>query len=189
MVNNFTWLDQYQANRYSMAILPFNCDKGLFTRIIEFEKDIYVKKSPKQVVDDSCKYFGSSYEGRRIGTKELMRITHKPPIMVDAGTNIFLFPTTSSHRSQCAWLSHHYILCYETGDYNQTLITFKNKQQLLLEMSLSSFENQLFRTAQLKSIIASRIEEEQQRMNMILFPKDKNAAIIYEELLKEWKRK
>ncbi|MFY0760174.1 competence protein ComK [Metabacillus dongyingensis] len=124
-------------------------------------------------------------EGRKAGTKDLMGITHKPPIVIDPGNYMFFFPTTSSSRRQCAWISHAHILQYAAADFDNTEIFFTNGSSETISVSSTSFENQLYRTAQLRTIITARIEEEHRKMNLLLFPKEKQTNLIYEQIIRE----
>ncbi|UOK58767.1 competence protein ComK [Bacillus sp. CMF21] len=179
------YLDNYIANRFTMAILPEVHKGRLYSRVIEVEKELFVKLSPQDIVNRSCSYFGSSYEGRKAGTKDLMGITHKPPIVIDPGNYMFFFPTSSSSRRQCAWISHAHILQYKAADFDNTEIFFTNGSSETISVSSTSFENQLYRTAQLRTIITARIEEEHRKMNLLLFPKEKQTNLIYEQIIRE----
>ncbi|MGW6301078.1 competence protein ComK [Peribacillus butanolivorans] len=100
-----------------------------------------------------------SSKGRKDGTKQLINITHKAPIAIDPTSSIFFFPTTSPLRPQCIWLSHEHVVSYDRLDSKHTKVTFRNKQTIDIEVSCSSFENQLHRTSFLKTKLIQRIEE------------------------------
>lgn len=190
MVNkhaNKVSVSDYVMNRFTMAILP--TDNKYCSEIFEYEQEIFVEKRTLEVIDQSCRYFGSSYGGRKDGTKDLMGITHKPPIVIDPANAIYFFPTTSSTRSHCAWISHSYVKDYSGTKEDNTHITFTNDKQITLPVSVGSFENQLFRTAQLRTIISSRIEQEQRKINMLLFPKnEKEVSAFYEQIIRKMNR-
>ena len=177
----------YSINRFTMAIIPK--ENKFCSEVLEYEKEIIVDKRPLDVIDQSCRYFGSSYSGRKTGTKDLMRVTHKSPIVIDPANSIYFFPTTSSTRADCAWISHSFVKEYSaTKDYN-TNVTFTNGKQIILPLSAKSFENQLFRTAQLRTTISSRIEQEQQKINMLLLPKDERELnAFYEQIIRNMNR-
>ncbi|MFC0274568.1 competence protein ComK [Metabacillus herbersteinensis] len=182
-------IEKYEANRMTMAVLPYKYGKNVMAQVLECENEFIVKRRPMEVIDRSCRYYGSSYEGRKDGTRELMGITHKPPIVVDPVSTIFLFPTTSSSRPQCAWLSHIYIQHYTSTDLDDTKVIFTTGKEITLPVSVSSFENQLFRTAQLRTIISSRVEEEHRKMNMLLLPREKETNSLYEHIIRELSKK
>ncbi len=177
----------YTINRFTMAILPK--ENKYCSEVLEFENEMIVKKRPMEVIDQSCRYFGSSYSGRKTGTKDLMKVTHKPPIVIDPANSIYFFPTTSSTRAHCAWISHSFVKEYSATKDDNTDIMFTNGRQITVPVSIGSFENQLFRTAQLRTIISSRIEQEQRKINMLLIPKnEKEVNAFYEQIIRKMNR-
>lgn len=76
-------LDTYEVNSSTIAVLPEPMNGKMYSKIIEKDCTFYVSMKPLQIVDRSCRYFGSSYAGRKAGTYEVINISHKPPIMVD----------------------------------------------------------------------------------------------------------
>ncbi|MGD6817730.1 competence protein ComK [Metabacillus sp. 84] len=162
-------ISQYEANRLTMAIVSSPENGGLTSCVLEVEKEYEVSMKPLDIVDRSCRYFGSSYQGRKTGTKDTIGITHKPPIVVDAGNAIYLFPTAASSRPQCSWISHQYIEDYSSTGDAETIVTFSNRKSLVLPVSIHSFENQLYRTAQLRTVITSRVENEKRIFTQLLY--------------------
>ena len=61
----------YEINRATLAIVPID-DKT--TKIYEEENEYIVNKSSNSTIKENCEYYGSSYEGRCIGTKYLTGI-------------------------------------------------------------------------------------------------------------------
>ncbi len=181
--------EEYVINRFTMAIFPVEGQKNQ-SRIYEFEGNVHVKRRPLEVINASCSYFGSSYLGRKEGTKQLMGVTHKPPVVIDPANSIYFFPTTSSTRPQCSWISHSHVKSYMEDENESTRVTFTNGEETTLDMSIGSFENQLYRTAQLRTIMSSRIENEQRKMNMFLLPNtDSEKLSMYEQIIRELDRR
>ncbi|MCM3411266.1 competence protein ComK [Metabacillus litoralis] len=54
-------VEDYLINRFTMAILPG--ENRYITEVLELEQDLTVGKRPMDVIDQSCRYFGSSYNG------------------------------------------------------------------------------------------------------------------------------
>lgn len=177
--------NDYEINRSTMAILPHIEGEKLSSIVIEAEREFNVRKKPIDLIEKSCIYYGSSYEGRKHGTKKLMGVTHKPPIAIDPASSIYFFPTTSSTRSQCAWLSHANIFEYKQAEYDNTEVVFIGGKTVILPISVSSFENQLFRTSHLRTILSSRIEKEQYKMNMLFLSKENKMHPNYEQIIRE----
>jgi competence protein ComK len=139
-----------------MFIKPVTYGSKVYSEIYELEDDYLSPFKPLEIIKKSCEYFSSSFEGRKEGTKQLIGITHKVPIVIDPTNFIYFFPTTSPTRSECVWISHEHILDYHRIDSRQTRVVFQNKQSFILPISRSSFENQMLRTALLKTTLMQR---------------------------------
>ncbi|ALC92924.1 transcriptional regulator [Bacillus sp. FJAT-18017] len=142
-----------------MFIKPFVYGSKVYSQIFELEDEFISPFKPLEIVRKSCEYFGSSFDGRREGTRQLIGITHKVPIVVDPTNFIYLFPTTSPSRPECIWISHEHVMDHERTAVGDTVVTFQNKQSYPLPVSYSSFKNQLLRTALLRTKLMQRIEQ------------------------------
>ena len=112
---------------------------------------------PFEIIKKSCEYFGSSYQGRKDGTRRLTGITHKSPIIVDPHSSIYLFPTTSPVKSECIWVSHDHVLSHTKKNSKEISVTFRNRSSFILPLSYASFEAQMMRTAMLRINFQHRI--------------------------------
>ncbi|MFT0803559.1 competence protein ComK [Bacillus swezeyi] len=183
--------DTYEVNSSTMAVLPLGEGEKPVSKILETERTFRVNMRPFQIIERSCRYFGSSYAGRKAGTYEVIKVSHKPPIMVDHSNNIFLFPTFSSTRPQCGWLSHAHVQDFCAAKYDNTFVTFVNGETLELPVSITSFENQVYRTAWLRTKFLDRIEGSamQKKQEFMLYPKEDRNQLIYEFILRELKKR
>ncbi|MBU8683011.1 competence protein ComK [Bacillus haynesii] len=183
--------DTYEVNGSTMAVLPLGEGEKPASKILETERTFLVNMKPFQIIERSCRYFGSSYAGRKAGTYEVIKVSHKPPIMVDHSNNIFLFPTFSSTRPQCGWLSHAHVHEFCAAKYDNTFVTFVNGETLELPVSITSFENQVYRTAWLRTKFIDRIEGNamQKKQEFMLYPKEDRNELIYEFILRELKKR
>ncbi|MCY7849581.1 competence protein ComK [Bacillus haynesii] len=183
--------DTYEVNSSTMAVLPLGEGEKPASKILETERTFLVNMKPFQIIERSCRYFGSSYAGRKAGTYEVIKVSHKPPIMVDHSNNIFLFPTFSSTRPQCGWLSHAHVHEFCAAKYDNTFVTFVNGETLELPVSITSFENQVYRTAWLRTKFIDRIEGNamQKKQEFMLYPKEDRNQLIYEFILRELKKR
>lgn len=95
--------------------------------------------------------FSSSFPlvGRKEGTKHLIGVTHKPPIIIDPVTSTYVFPTVAPSSTECIWIFPQHIKDYHAIGFNHTLITFSNMETFEIDMSLASFNNQIARTSML----------------------------------------
>ena len=146
--------ETYEINSSTLAIVPIT--EGI-SKIIEEDNVFTVSKSPTEIIDDSCKYFGSSYQGRFEGTKRLTGINYKSPIIIEETRNIIFFPTSSPRFHNCTWVALNQIDNFEKMK-NNSVITFESGQLLKLEISYGSLENQILRATRLESILKKRKE-------------------------------
>ena len=112
-----------------------------------------VKGSSLKVLEHSCEYFGSSYEGRKEGTKKLLGITHKSPIIVEESRKIIFFPTTSPEKEECIWINLEKISKYYKIDNKKSCIEFKNGDKIEFDISYGSLSFKFFLKFALSSVI------------------------------------
>ncbi|WP_249365259.1 competence protein ComK [Cytobacillus citreus] len=156
-------IEEYEINPNTMIIMPVTYGSKIYSRIMEFEDELVSPFKPFDIIKKSCLFFGSSYEGRKEATKQLTGITHKAPITIDSTNFIYFFPTTSASNPQCIWISQEHIHFHRPTDTANTNVIFKNKQSLTIPISYNSFNNQLLRTALLKTTLSSRIGESERK--------------------------
>ncbi|HDU3145424.1 TPA: competence protein ComK [Listeria monocytogenes] len=134
----------YEVNPHTMIIFPKKSGSIVYSEIYEVDSHYTSKFTPFELIKTSCNFFGSSYEGRKEGTKHLIGVTHKPPIIIDPVTSTYVFPTVAPSSTECIWIFPQHIKDYHAIGFNHTLITFSN-----IDMSLASFNNQIARTSML----------------------------------------
>lgn len=144
----------YEINKETLAIMPVSEESS---KALELENEYYIDSIAFNVIEHSCEYFGSTYEGRYVGTKNITGITHKSPIVIEDTSKIIFFPTTSPRKSDCMWIALNNILTYEKGYKTGTSrIIFKNGTILNLNISIGSLTNQIFRASRLKFLLEER---------------------------------
>lgn len=146
-------LDSYFINKATCAIIPIG--KGS-SKIVEINDEFVVNKAVKNIIDDSCKYFGSSYQGRFEGSKKILNMNYKLPIVVEEFNNIIFFPTSSPRFQDCIWISLNNVKSYLRNG-NMCKIIFIGGNELNLDISYYSLENQIFRASLLDSLLRKRI--------------------------------
>ena len=146
----------YEINRSTLAIIPID-EKT--SKIYEESEEYIINKSANSIIKENCEYYGSSYEGRCIGTKALTGIKAKCPIIIEESRNIIFFPTSSIRNKQSSWIALNKIKNYSSYN-NKSKINFKNDEKLLLDISFYSLENQICRATILKSKLYERKLEE-----------------------------
>lgn len=144
----------YEINSETLAIMPINGEQAY---VMEPEEEYYVNCQPFDIIEHSCEYFGSTYQGRSLGTYHLIGLVHKNPIIIEESCSIVFFPTISPKRPECIWLSYDKICNYTKGEEPRTtLVEFTNGQKIVVPISINSFSNQYLRAGRLKNVISSR---------------------------------
>ena len=148
-------MNQYEINDATLAIIP---DKKANSLILEEGTEYKIEAKPLKIIDYSCKYFGSSYVGRREGSKQILQTAYKLPIMIEDTRNIVFFPTNSPEETECSWLALNKIEKIRplSSRNNYTEIEFANGKILALPISYKSLENQILRASRLESVIRNR---------------------------------
>ena len=145
-------LESYYINRGTCAIIPIGKD---MSEVIELDCSYVVNRSSKRIIDDSCKYFGSSYQGRFDGSKQILNMNYKLPILIEEFSNIIFFPTSSPRFEHSLWISYNNIKEYSKCE-NGSKVIFNSNREIVLKTSYYSIENQIFRSAMLESLIRRR---------------------------------
>ena len=148
-------MDSYEINKNTCAVVSIADE---VSKVVEQNEEYLVNKGSYEVMEDSCKYYGSSCEGRIKGTKTILGSSYKVPIIVEETNEIIFFPTESVNNKKCIWLSLNNIDHYENCN-GFTKVVFTSGKELIVKMSISSFELQFLRANRLGSIIKKRREE------------------------------
>ena len=145
----------YEINEGTLAVMPDTNDSRK-SKILEDRREYIIDSKPYEVMDYSCKYFGSSYEGRKEGTKAVLDINYKVPIIVENSMNLIFFPTNSPDSADCIWISLKNIKTIKEDDFNSTRIIFNNDIEITIPISKRTIENQIFRASRLDLIMRNR---------------------------------
>lgn len=144
--------ENYEINDDTLLLLPINEE---ITKVVEISSSFFVNKKVKDIIDDSCKFFGSSYTGRYEGSKNLIGMNYKLPIIIEETRDIVFFPTCSPRQKECSWVSLNNINNYKRND-KKTLVQFRSNVTLDIDMSYGSFENQVLRSNMLLMTLKRR---------------------------------
>ena len=145
-------METYEISKQTLAIIALNEETS---KIIEEDKEFIINRSSKKIINDSCKFFGSSYEGRFQGTKTMLGISHKSPIIIEESSEIIFFPTSSPRLDMCSWISLNNIKDYYR-DKKNTIINFSCGKVLNLDISYGIIDNQVLRATRLQIILKNK---------------------------------
>jgi competence protein ComK len=141
---------KYEISKGTLAIVPNEKESSL---VYEDEDRYIIDQNPFSIMEDSCKYFGSTYEGRKNGAKDILGAEYKVPIVVEDSNNLIVFPTTSPAAEDCCWISLKRVKKIEKIDSNNTKIIFDNNCEIIVDCSYRTIENQLSRASRLDLIL------------------------------------
>ncbi len=144
---------KYEFNKGTLAVMPNDEDSSL---VYEDENRYIIQEKAYKIMDDSCRYFGSTYEGRKNGSKEILGAEYKVPIIVEDANNLIVFPTTSPFSEDCVWISLKRVKNIKKIDLFNTKILFDNNVEIIVPCSFRSIENQLSRASRLDLILRNR---------------------------------
>ena len=82
-------MDNYEVDISTLIIIGIADNKS---KVITNEEEYNINMSSTDIVDMSCKFFGSSLIDRSKMTKRLVNISVKPPIIIEESRKILFFP-------------------------------------------------------------------------------------------------
>lgn len=145
-------MDNYLINDSTLLIMPLKAGKS---KVIEKYITYEINQPPLMIIEDSCRYYGSSYAGRCAGTEYLTGIKYKCPIIISELSEIIFFPTESSKNVNTIWINYHAVKKYFSNDENLYL-ELVNGQKILLNISNRVLSNQILKSSRLESILKSK---------------------------------
>lgn len=159
LLNDHYYHYHHEVTPLTMAVIPTDSSlrKQSSSLLLEETGERTAEYYPTQLIDLSCKSYGSSLKGRLEGTASIASITHKPPIIIDSPFGMAFFPTASPYHPACIWLSHVHIERIVENTSNGTDVYFVNGKIITLDVSFHSLENQLSRAAQFRFALENRL--------------------------------
>ena len=145
-------MEKYEINKETLAVVGINKNS---TKIVEKEKEYYIKDIAYDVMEHSCKYFGSSYSGRVEGSKKMIGANYKLPIIVEESNDLIFFPVVTPDNPKCIWISLKWYDCVKV-EGGKTYIYLKNGKKIQISASKNSIENQVLRASRLLYVLNER---------------------------------
>ena len=144
----------YEIDLSTLMLIGLGDDK---TKIITLDDEFIINIDSKKIIDNSCKYFGSSLNDRVNTTKRLINIKSKSPIIVEESRNIIFFPLKSVRDKSNIWISFNNLEKYVKLD-DRTKFIFNNKKEIILNFSYYIIDNQVTRSLMLDYEVKKRRE-------------------------------
>ena len=143
----------YEFSKGTLAIVPNENESSL---VYEDDDRYIIDQTPFKIMEESCKYFGSTYAGRKDSARSILGAEYKVPIIVEDSDNLIVFPTTSPQSTDCTWVSLKRIKSFVKIDSSNTKIIFDNGKEIIVPCSYRTIENQVSRASRLDLIMRSR---------------------------------
>ena len=144
---------EYEISKGTLAIVPNEKENSL---VYDDDERYIVSETPFRIMEESCKYFGSTYNGRKDSAKSILGAEYKVPIIVEDTDNLIIFPTTSPYADDCVWISLKRIKSFSKIDATTTKIIFDNDKEIIVPCSYRTIENQISRASRLDLIMRKR---------------------------------
>lgn len=144
---------KYEVSNGTLAIVPNEEENSL---VYEDDDRYVIDQTPFKIMEESCKYFGSTYEGRKDSARDILGAEYKVPIVVEDSENLVVFPTTSPSSPECVWISLKRVKKFEKVDIFNTKIIFDNNKEIIVPCSYRTIENQVSRASRLDYILRMR---------------------------------
>jgi len=153
------WRSYYEVSPLTFAVIADErADGKIISLVVEEDERFYVDQSPRRLLDQACKFYGSSLRGRQDGTKDVCGITHKAPVAIDPISGMYFFPTNSPQNKYCSWIAHSHIDHAHKTHGQSTQLTFKSGDTVIIDVSSGSIWNQIQRTAQFRYQLNERLQ-------------------------------
>ena len=131
----------YEINVDTLVIVGISLTES---KVITKDKDYRVKCASTEMVNNTCKFFGSNLMERMRMTKRLTNISVRAPIIVEETKNIVFFPLKSIREKNNIWISYNNIKSYDKYE-NAVKVTFKGGKSVILDCSFYMLDNQVTR--------------------------------------------
>lgn len=145
-------MEKYEVNEKTLAVIGVNDN---LSKVMEEANDYFIGDSSFSVMERSCEYFGSTYCGRTIGSKKMLGVNYKVPIIVEEANDLIFFPLSEVDNPKCVWVSLRWFDRVEE-EYGKTYIYLKNGKRIPTKVSKYSIENQVLRSSKLNYILNNR---------------------------------
>ncbi|KOO49590.1 competence protein ComK [Viridibacillus sp. FSL E2-0187] len=145
MDEKLTKLSNFTLSFSTFALMPVFEGNHIYTRVVEKEREFLVDARPSRVIHKSCSDYGTSFKLATNKSKEYLGARHKLPIVVayDYGTPCIFMPTLSPSSHYNVWFAMHAIEFFEDAGPSKSLVSFKNGQDVEVDVSVITMRTQL----------------------------------------------
>ena len=142
----------YEIDLSTLLLIGLNDES---TKVVTTDDEFIVNNNSKKIIDNSCKFFGSSLADRIKATNRLVKMASKTPIIIEESRNMIFFPLKSTREKNNIWVSFNNLEKYEKNAEN-TIFYFKSGKQISIKFSYYIIDNQVTRSLMLDYEINKR---------------------------------
>ena len=132
----------YEIDTSTLMLIGLNEES---TKVVTVEDEFVIHECCKKIMDNSCRFFGSSLTDRIKATNRLVKMASKTPIIVEESRNIIFFPLKSTREKNNIWVSFNNLDKYEKNE-DKTIFYFKNGTTISIKFSYYIVDNQVTRS-------------------------------------------
>jgi competence protein ComK len=130
---------------------------NLCTIVHELHETYMVTKSPKQIIEENCIFYGGDYEGRLESAKQILGIKQMVPIALSVALGLYAMPTCSPESDKCCWLFLAHMEKIEEYEKKHAKIVFTNRKSIIVDVHKDTLEARRAKMALLHYILTKRI--------------------------------
>ncbi|MBO1511878.1 competence protein ComK [Metabacillus bambusae] len=146
-------------NENTMALIPkYTKLAELHSTVFEKYKVENVSRSPLDIVEDSCDYYGSDLSGRINSAQKILKGQRMLPVIISEVNKYCMVPLCSPKNTNCIWLAYKHVIDIVPKG-NHSIIIFSNQKKLKLEINRVVLEDKLNKGARLISTYDIRQEQ------------------------------
>lgn len=131
---------------------------GKDIHVIETNEEKTIKDtSMTLLLDQSCNFYGSSYEGRKKGSENLITESYKLPIIIKENKFLLMFPIGATRSSKSVWINYNNIEEYHQITSKKVLVDFVGGIRQTFNVSYYTFHKQILKCSRLIVVYNNRV--------------------------------
>lgn len=156
------YLPSYIVTFHTFALLHGQHRNPFYTEVIENNQTFIVKKTPLEIMKESCVHYRSNFEAVVDSSKVDLKKRHKPPIMLTHAHNqpLLFFPLLSPSLHNNTWIAYHAVKDFQKGPKGVSVV-LKNNENIQLNTSLAT----MYRQVALSHLLKQRFENSQEMLS------------------------
>ncbi|RAK19832.1 competence protein ComK [Anoxybacillus vitaminiphilus] len=150
--------DYCVITRETQALEPMYDNYGNLCTIVHESRETYmVTKSPKQIIEANCSFYGCGYEGRLESAKQILGIKQMVPIALSVALGLYAMPTCSPDSDKCCWLFLAHMKKIERHEKKRAKVIFANDSSLIIDVHQDTLEARWAKMTLLHYVLTKRI--------------------------------